>query len=577
MTQEEALTILKTGANVFLTGEPGSGKTHTINQYLAYLRSCGIDPAVTASTGIAATHVGGMTIHSWSGIGIRSSLTQVDLDKLAQNERVVKRVSEARVLIIDEVSMLSGSVLTMIEAVCRTLRRKSGAFGGLQVVLVGDFFQLPPIVKRGEMAQESPHIDFDSGEMEETPASPFAYHSRAWKSLNPLICYLSEQHRQEDPVFLEILSAIRLGTVSPRHYSHLGTRQVKSAEEVEHAGITKLFPHNVDVDRINENALNKLPGNARIFPMQSRGAPPLIEGLKRNCLSPDTLKLKLGAKVMFTKNDPAQKFVNGTTGEVTGFDKMSGNPLVKTRDGKMIEAEPMEWSIEAEGRSLAKIIQVPLRLAWAITVHKSQGMSLDAALIDLSQAFEYGQGYVALSRVRSLSGLYLLGWNDRALEVHPEVRMKDSTLRAYSDAAGEKFDALDESELEQLHENFLRASGGKAGAGPKVKEVKKPGATYEATKELVDQRMTLKEMAKKRGMTTGTIVAHLEKLIEEGKIDPERDLAHFERPPHFEEIKKAFTKILKKEGTMPLSSARTLLGAKFSYDDLRLARLFIKK
>ncbi len=138
MTQDEALTILKTGASVFLTGEPGSGKTHTVNRYLAYLRSCGIEPAVTASTGIAATHVGGMTIHSWSGIGVRRSLSGSDLDKISQNERVVKRVSQSAVLIIDEVSMLSGSVLSMIEVVCRTLRRKNEPFGGLQVVLVGE-------------------------------------------------------------------------------------------------------------------------------------------------------------------------------------------------------------------------------------------------------------------------------------------------------------------------------------------------------------------------------------------------------------------------------------------------------
>jgi len=574
MTQEEALRILKAGANVFLTGEPGSGKTHTINKYLEYLRSCGVEPAVTASTGIAATHVGGMTIHAWSGIGVRRTLTQFDLDKLMQNERLVRRLSEAHVLVIDEVSMLSGSVLSMIEIVCRTLRRKPGAFGGLQVILVGDFFQLPPVIKREE-AMEDPHIDFDSGEEAGTSTSPFAYHSRAWKALNPLVCYLSEQHRQEDLTFTQILSAIRQGDLSPRHFSHLGARQVKDVEDIAHAGITKLFPHNVDVDRINDVALTKLSGELRVFPMQDRGAPPLIESLKRNCLSPETLRLKIGAKVMFTKNDPQQKYVNGTTGEVSSF-APSGYPLVKTRDGSVIEAEPAEWSIDVEGRSLAKLIQIPLRLAWAITVHKSQGMSLDAALIDLSQAFEYGQGYVALSRVRSLEGLYLIGWNDRALEVHPEVLEKDSELREYSAAAAEKFASLSAEELAQLHENFLRACGGKAGAGPKVREKKVPGGTYETTRELILEKRSIKEIAKKRGMTEGTIVAHIEKLIEEGKLDPARDLRHIDRPKRFDDIKKAFEKIAKKERTMPLSSARTLLKNKVSYDDLRLARLFLR-
>ncbi|HCM43578.1 TPA: AAA family ATPase, partial [Candidatus Kaiserbacteria bacterium] len=143
MKQAEALAILKTGANVFLTGEPGSGKTHTINQYVAYLRSCGIEPAITASTGIAATHIGGYTIHSWSGIGVRRDLTNYDLDRIGQNRNVVRRVGNARILIIDEVSMLSAQTLAMVDAVCRELRRSGQPFGGLQTVLVGDFFQLP--------------------------------------------------------------------------------------------------------------------------------------------------------------------------------------------------------------------------------------------------------------------------------------------------------------------------------------------------------------------------------------------------------------------------------------------------
>src|SRR6185503_6959245 len=144
MTQAEALAILKTGANVFLTGEPGSGKTHTVNEYVAYLRAHNIEPAITASTGIAATLIKGMTIHSWSGIGIKERLSNYDLDKIASNEKAAKRIMHAQVLIIDEVSMLSASVFDMVEAVCRVVRRNSRPFGGLQVVLVGDFFQLPP-------------------------------------------------------------------------------------------------------------------------------------------------------------------------------------------------------------------------------------------------------------------------------------------------------------------------------------------------------------------------------------------------------------------------------------------------
>lgn len=148
MTQDEALAILTTGTNVFLTGKPGSGKTHTVNRYVRWLRDHEIEPAITASTGIAATHIGGYTIHSWSGIGVRHHLTAHDLGHIAGNRRVVRRVRAAQVLIIDEVSMLAAQTLSMVETVCRKIRGEETPFGGLQVVLVGDFFQLPPVVSR---------------------------------------------------------------------------------------------------------------------------------------------------------------------------------------------------------------------------------------------------------------------------------------------------------------------------------------------------------------------------------------------------------------------------------------------
>src|SRR3990167_6566045 len=217
MKQDEALAILKTGANVFLTGEPGSGKTHTINQYVQWLRSFGIEPAITASTGIAATHIGGYTIHSWSGIGIRRDLTKYDLDRIGQNRNVVRRVGNARILIVDEVSMLSARTFAMVEAVCREIRRNTQSFGGLQVILVGDFFQLPPVNRRAE--DEDAQESFSPETLEQ-----FAFFSPTWNALNPLVCYLSEQHRQEDTVFLEFLSALRRAVVAEQHRQLLRTR-----------------------------------------------------------------------------------------------------------------------------------------------------------------------------------------------------------------------------------------------------------------------------------------------------------------------------------------------------------------
>ena len=466
MTQAEALSILKTGANVFLTGEPGSGKTHIINEYVSYLRSCGIEPAITASTGIAATHIGGFTIHSWSGIGVRRDLTKYDLDQIGQNRNIVRRVGNACVLIIDEVSMLSARTLSMIDAVCREIRRNKSAFGGLQTVLVGDFFQLPPVNRRteNENTQESLLV--------ETQREQFAFFSPEWNTLNPIVCYLSEQHRQEDAIFLEFLSAVRHAAVAEPHRQLLRTRYSPKPRE----GITQLYSNNKDGDNINATELAKLPSTEKIFEMENRGPEKLVTTLKRGCLSPERLALKVGARVMFTKNDVATHlYVNGTLGIVTEFGD-TGYPIVKTTSGRTIFAEPDQWRIEDGGRVLARIIQVPLRLAWAMTVHKSQGMSLDAAHMDLSDTFEYGQGYVALSRVRTLSGLSLAGLNERALEVHPEILSEDVKFRATSNLAREKFNTIGSEELTAMHSNFIRACGGKG------KSVQIPAKTYSVPK-----------------------------------------------------------------------------------------------
>lgn len=453
MTQNEALAVLKTGVNVFLTGEPGSGKTHTVNCYIDYLYKHNIKPAVTASTGIAATHIGGMTIHSWSGIGIKTDLSSNDLSDINRNRRVVNRVLSANVLIIDEVSILSGKTLAMVDAVCRKIRDMSLPFGGLQVILVGDFFQLPPIIPREEKGENSQdELMFSSANKTE-----FAFASSAWKTLNPAICYLSEQYRQEDKAFLEILSAIRCGNITSSHRALLETRNLQVKKE----GITRMFPHNAYVNNINNLELDKLPGELKTFEMVSRGKKPLVAQLKKGCLSPEILKLKTDARVIFTKNDPEHRFVNGTLGMIEGFQKEVDFPIVKTNSGDTITAKPAEWRIEDGGQVLAGISQIPLRLAWAITVHKSQGMSLDEAHMNLSDSFEYGQGYVALSRVRSLAGLFLDGFNNRALEIHPNIKEKDEEFRKQSYLAREEFSKIGNAKLEKMRADFIKRCGGK--------------------------------------------------------------------------------------------------------------------
>ncbi|MBI2278616.1 MAG: AAA family ATPase [Candidatus Brennerbacteria bacterium] len=439
MTQEQALLVLKSGANVFLTGEPGSGKTHTVTRYVAYLREYGIEPAITASTGIAATHVGGMTIHAWSGIGVRKSLSRDEAESLADNDRLAARVARATVLIIDEISMLDAATLSAVDLACRALRRRESPFGGLQIVLVGDFFQLPPVAREDE------------------PPAQFAFHSSSWEDANLSVCYLSEQYRQDDPAFLSFLATLRRGAAN--HETSAALRAgVK--EGVRDAHDTHLYAHNVDVDRMNENHLTALPGESHAFVMESHGAKALVEQLKRGCLSPERLSLKTSARVLFTKNNFENGFVNGTLGEVEDFAE-DGYPLVRTRTGRLIHALPMEWSIMDGARALARIRQVPLKLAWAITMHKSQGMTLDVATVDLSRAFEYGQGYVALSRVRSFAGLSLLGWNERALEVHPDILARDEDFRAHAARTAAALAGRAPAAQNGLEKKFITACGGK--------------------------------------------------------------------------------------------------------------------
>jgi ATP-dependent exoDNAse (exonuclease V) alpha subunit len=571
MTQEQAFEILKTGANVFLTGEPGSGKTHTVNRYIEYLEQRGVDPSITASTGIAATHVGGMTIHSWSGIGVRSRLTEWELDQLSEKERLVKRLMAAKVLIIDEISMLSKDTLDSVEAVCRKLRRSHEAWGGLQVIFVGDFFQLPPVERAQSMMSPIDMQDTFFGDDE--PLSNFAYHAQAWKRAKPLVCYLTEQHRQDDESFLSVLASVRRGEVVEELKIVLRARAIVPEEE----GITRLFPKNQNVDTMNDKELAKLHGKPHIFEMTSRGFPAVVEGLKKNCLSPETLILKMGAKVMFTKNAIDGKYVNGTLGEVVDFSRTNGQPIVLTRDKRQIEVTPAEWTIEDQGKVVASIEQLPLRLAWAITVHKSQGMSLDAAVIDLRTAFEYGQGYVALSRVRSLEGLFLEGFNERALQVHPEVLEVDAEFRGQSSDAEAAFVSMDQEEIATMQRDFLKGIGGSEKVVARDRsERKQKVSTFEETKELVLSGKSISDVAKERKLTEGTIVSHLERLVEDRAIDPHKDLAHL--MPNVEDMAKmqgALIRVKTDDGTMPLSPARDILQNRYTFEELRLARLFL--
>ncbi len=439
MTQDEALDILKMGYNVFLTGPAGSGKTYVLNKYLEYLREHDVETGITASTGIAATHIGGMTIHSWAGIGIKDNLTEKEFRMLVQDPRLAKRLQKAKVLVIDEVSMLHHFRLDLVDQVLRMARGELRPFGGLQVILVGDFFQLPPVARGGEVAH-------------------FVHRSNAWATAGIRVCYLEEQYRQEDERFLRVLNDIRGARVSEETLKPLRERYRREIRLP--VTPTKLYVHNVDVDAVNERELDLIRDKEKTYESEYHGRQKLLESLKKSVLAPETLRVKVGAAVMFVKNNFEAGYVNGTLGEVVAFE--GGYPVVKTASGKRIIANPENWAYEDMSGNEANVMQVPLRLAWAITVHKSQGMSLDAAEIDLSRSFLPGMGYVALSRVRSLEGLRLMGMNDMALRVNEEVLVLDEELHDLSKKAREGLKTLSLEEKKELQEDFLRKIGGDA-------------------------------------------------------------------------------------------------------------------
>ncbi len=554
MTQEEALTILKTGRSAFITGAAGSGKTHVLNQYIGWLRDKGIPVAITASTGIAATHLGGVTIHAWSGIGIRESLSFSEAEELAERSYLRNQVRGAQVLIIDEVSMLHDYRIDMVDRAVRALRGIPMVFGGMQVIFSGDFFQLPPVTKQR-------NYDQDIIQLDEENSSHFAYHSQAWKELDPVVCYLEEQFRQDDTTYLEILNAIRQNAVTESHHALLTTRiGAPLKEEMP----TKIYAFNINVNEENNDELENIENEVHEYIMRAHGPDALVLALKKGCLAPERLRLKEGARVMFVKNNFEAGYVNGTTGTVASCS--NEGICVELTDGTKIDVEPASFTIEENGKVKAELIQYPLRLAWAITVHKSQGLTLDAAEIDLSAPFERGMGYVALSRVKSLEGLSLKGFHPNAFLVHEEVEGKDVEFRGQSERAVRELQSLSKAELRKLEDRFVHENGAR------TREKKKP--TAHITLEMFLEGKTIEVIAKERSLTVGTILDHLETSKEKDPTISFFKIRESMSSSRLQKITSAFQKIGTQEGGKRLlGPVYELLGGKIPYDELRKVRL----
>ncbi|MGA2655790.1 MAG: helix-turn-helix domain-containing protein, partial [Gammaproteobacteria bacterium] len=424
------------------------------------------------------------------------------------------------------------------------------------VILCGDFFQLPPISSENALTQEK----------------QFAFEATSWINGNFYVCYLHEQHRQLNDPLYHILNDIRSGTAGEHTKVPLRTRYKK--EPQGHTIATKLYSRNVNVDLINERELAHIKSQEKIFQMSSEGFPLLVEGLKKSCLAPETLKLKIGAEVMFIKNHMQGKYANGTRCTVVGFDSHQDWPIVKTYDNDIIIAEPEKWQYEDDGIIRATITQIPLRLAWAITIHKSQGMTLDAAEIDLGDAFEPGMGYVALSRVRSLNGLKLMNLNEMALQVHPKILEHDKIFKQCSADNVEYLKTLSKDEIAQYQQQTLIDRFGGCTIKPVTKK-QKPIPTHLITLEMLQDNQSIIEIAEHRSLSIGTLLTHIEKLNGLQLIN-DHHIKHLKcmlKQEDFNTIYSAL-KVSEDGKLMPIYEQ---FDGKYSYDSIRVVRLFVKE
>ncbi|WP_348652990.1 helix-turn-helix domain-containing protein [uncultured Sulfurimonas sp.] len=568
--QTIALNILKTGNNVFITGSAGTGKTYLLNKYTFYLKSRKIIPTIVAPTGIAASHLQGQTIHSFFSLGIRDTIDDDYIDSLLEKKYLQTRFAKLKVLIVDEISMVSPEMFTAMDRILRAFKENNIPFGGVQTIVSGDFFQLPPISR----------IPKDKR---------FAWQSPSWKELQLKTCYLQEKFRQDDNVLISILDEIRSGSVSSNSYEVLNTRHHKDL------GLdftpTKLYTHNVDVDRINSDELSKLTNPSHSFKYKSEGTAKNVEKIFKSSLVLEEMSLKKDAVVMFIKNNHELGYVNGTTGVVVDFDKQTHLPVVKTSYGALIRVTLEDWTIENDSSNIvAKVSQIPLKLAWAITIHKSQGMTLDSAEIDLSKTFEVGQGYVALSRIKNIDGLRLMGLNDMALTVDPLILHIDDRIKAASQKASDEISLLSSQNLEEIFESYILSIDGITDSG-EIKEqeailksekrtaIKSVTPTHIQTKELIDSSSSIIELATNRGVSKGTIINHLRILKEQ---DSELNLDKFMPDANtctlindaVKQIKERDNKDdFSEDGKLRLKPIFELLDSTIEYDDIRIALL----
>jgi len=532
--QTHGLDILQREGNVFLTGAAGTGKSFLLDQYL---RGKGSDDfPIIASTGAAAVIVGGRTFHSFFGLGIMEGGASGAIEKAVRSRRVVHRLQRASCVIIDEVSMLSGITLMAAEAVARRARGSSEPWGGLRIIVVGDFAQLPPV----------------------TPGSQ----SKDWCFLHPVWeqsdfepALLSTVMRTQDIEFLEILNFIRDGIVNDRVHDFLNKRVHTPSASLD---ATRLYPHRAKADQYNWSRLQSLAGKEYAIKTTYAGEAKNIERAKKNLPIPDTLLLKIGALVMMRRNDGSgeARFVNGSLGHVVGLE--DDILYVRLLSGEDIEVEQYKFSaLDGDGNEVVSAWNFPVSLAWATTIHKAQGATLDRMIVDLHQLWEPGQAYVALSRVRSGQGLTIERWSPSSIRADGLVT---SFYNSLADQA-KKYQPRPFFEVSKQEQTF---------EAPRPRNTITMHERIERTRILLEERKDLACIAAQCGMTVSTVLKYIEKLISVGKAPSVgyliANIKHAERIRcHYEE-----------HGLQSMRDAFDAFGGEVSYDDLKIVKVVMR-
>ncbi len=537
--QARALDMLEREGNIFLTGAAGTGKSFLLNRYLAG-KSTDVFPVV-ASTGAAAVLIGGRTFHSFFGLGIMEGGVEATVARAMRSPKLVRRLLAAACVVIDEISMLSGSTLQAAERVARAVRGRDEVWGGLRIIAVGDFAQLPPVTPSGQMKD-------------------WAFLHPVWHDSQFQPALLSTVMRTRDGDFLDVLNLVRAGVADHRVQAFLEERLVRDGEAPEG---TRLYAHRHAAEAYNLTRLAELVAEERAFPTVYEGSTQAVEAAKKSMPVPDVLLLKTGALVMMRKNDPSEErlYVNGSLGHVR---EIADDVLtIALLSGGEIEVERQKFStLDGDGRELAAAWNFPVSLAWATTIHKAQGASLDSLIADLSSLWEPGQAYVAMSRVRSGAGLRVERWSASSIRAEPLVtNFYDSLAVEMERYVPRPFFAPIEAEAEREPEEgesyvrtMVRASASKA---------KRRTADLLV---LVRERATLQEMAAATGYKPDRLPIHLEKLLKQGEMFSLHHLV--EDVPSLGTIREAFETC----GLAKLKPVYDYLREEVDYDTLRLVR-----